>query len=148
MVDVSRRLSTIARELRETYPELRVTLGKWKSDTDGHVAGTRFRRQGKGRVGTHLCVYYQLDVEERRRVARLVSRLFDGQKDALWEYGLIVTGQRPLFEHRAGDTYRTNAEVEHWTLSYAACARGKHRKFFVRSNSADLCCICRRVLAP
>ena len=139
---MSRRLKTIARGLEAQYPELRVSLGKWTSSTDGHVAGTR---EGKGRIGTLLQVYYQLDKKALRAARDTVQALYAGYPKDQNVRDLVIHSVRPLFEHRAGDTYRNNSEVERWVEEYATCKRGRHRKFFCESKEPDLCFICQRV---
>lgn len=63
-------------------------VGRVRTDTDGRVAGTRFRRVGKGRQGLLL---------------------------EIWPIGvsLFKTDER-LYRHESSETYRKHSEAREW----------------------------------
>ena len=85
------RLKTLAFGIETLFPDLVTALDSWTSSTDRHPKGVRWRIPGKGRKGTRLRVFV-------RRGPGL------GPADP---FG-------PIFEHRAGDTYRRNEDVLAW----------------------------------
>jgi len=144
---MARRIKTIAAELQVKYPELWITVSKWRSDTDGKVAGTRFRRQGKGRLGTRIQVYYTLGVAAREAAWGPIQVLYDGEETALSQAARVLEGVRPIFDHKAGETYRSNDEVEQWAADYAACKAGRHRKW-CHSKHPAICSVCSLTVVP
>ena len=52
----SPRLATLARTIEEEWPELSVEIVEGYCNTDSKIAGTHFRRRGKGRTGNRLIV--------------------------------------------------------------------------------------------
>lgn len=75
------------------------------------LAGTRLRRQGKGRKGHRFKVY-----------VRGVERL------------------SPIFDHNSGETYRCNDDVERWLETYLTeCLKGKHSGFWPSSTDCQTC---------
>lgn len=91
------RLKTLAKRIEFLFPDLVTDLDTWTSSTDRHPKGVRWRIPGKGRKGTRLRVF------ERRGPGL-------GPRDYL----------DPIFEHRAGDTYRSNRDVLEWIEREAA----------------------------
>lgn len=85
------RLKALAAEIERRFPDLATVLDSWTSDTDRHPNGVRWRIPGKGRKGTRLRVFV------RRGPGQGPADYFD-----------------PIFEHRAGDTYRRNQDVVDW----------------------------------
>lgn len=89
------RLSVLTTFIRETWPELTVTLEPWTSSTDRKIG--RLCWPGAGRKGKRLEVKY------RRRVAG----------DPLGVY-------RTLLSHTSSETYRHNGEVCEWIVKRLA----------------------------
>lgn len=50
------KLSTLAKFIRDTWPDLSVTCEPWITSTDQKIPGTRLRNPGKGRKGYRLRV--------------------------------------------------------------------------------------------
>jgi hypothetical protein len=103
-----RRLSTIAAWINANLPELEAKIERSSCNTDTKVAGTRFLRRGKGRRGNRLKVF--------RRQGGEVSKIGE---------------RRPIFDHNAAETYRTNDDVERWLHNYSFCCKlGRHQATF------------------
>jgi len=84
------RLSVLARFIEETWPDLRVTLRPWTTNTDAKIG--RLRWPGKERKGKLLEV----------RDPQL-------GRDGLCDRGLIL-------RHESGDAYRHNGDVCQWIV--------------------------------
>lgn len=113
----ARRLATIVAWINENRPELRVTMEPWTTSTDTKVAGTRFRRQGKGRKGHRFKVY----------------RREGGPKDG-------IGSPKPIFDHESGEKYRCNADVERWLETYLKkCLKGNHSGFWPSDTTCQTC---------
>jgi hypothetical protein len=87
------RIKSLARSIEAIFNDVVVEVDEWTSNTDRHPKGVRWRIPGKGRKGTRLRVFLREDVRGR---------------------GTSMC--RPIFDHRTGDTYRTNLEVIRWIL--------------------------------
>lgn len=85
------RLKTLAKQIEDLFPDLITELDSWTENTDRHPKGVRWRVPGKGRKGTRLRVFV------RRGPGLGTATPFD-----------------PIYEHRAGGTYRRNSDVLDW----------------------------------
>jgi len=86
------RLPTLARFIRETWPELDVKLEPWTTNTDRKIPGSRLRIPGRGRKGNLLTVRELEHCARGHRIERLLLR------------------------HESGETYRHNGEVCDWIM--------------------------------
>lgn len=114
---MGRRLSAIADWINANRPELRATVEKSSSSTDTKVAGTRFIRRGRGRKGNRIKIY-------------------------LREGGPVdgIGAPKPIFDHNAAETYRSNDEVECWLSDYLRCKeKGEHRVLFKSDTACRTC---------
>lgn len=99
----ARRLSVIAEWINTNRPELRAVIERGHASTDSKIPGTRLIRKGKGRRGNRLKVYR-------------------------WRDSAFLGPPKPILDHNAAETYRSNEEVETWLAKYLKeCAKGKHR---------------------
>jgi hypothetical protein len=90
---VSRRLATIAKWINDNRPELRAVIERDHVSTDFKPKGLRYiTRVGKGRSGNRIKVF----VKE----------------------GGGTGWPKPIYDHSAADTYRSNDEVERWLADY------------------------------
>jgi len=85
------RLKTLAKRIDTLFPDMITALDTWTENTDRHPKWVRWRIPGKGRKGTRLRVFV------RRGPGQGPADLF-----------------APVFEHRAGGTYRRNSDVMEW----------------------------------
>jgi hypothetical protein len=110
-----RRLKSIAEWINVNLPEMAARIEEGYCNTDTKIAGTRFRRPGKGRRGNRLKVF--------RRVAG-VAQLHKG----------------PIFDHNAAETYRSNDDVERWLHNYRFCCKlGRHHSMFGSGGPCSTC---------
>lgn len=94
---MTRRLTTIAKWINahRLVLGLRAEIVEGYCNTDRKVG--RLRSPGKGRTGNRLLVY----------------PLHKGERDGLGRF-------RPVLDHNAAETYRSNDEVERWLAAYVA----------------------------
>lgn len=117
---MARRLKVIADWINANRPELRATIEEGYCNTDRQIG--RLRSPGKGRHGNRIKVFRRKDKH----------------------VGLM--GPKPLLDHNAAETYRSNDEVERWLSEYLGeCLKGNHRGFYPSSLQ---CTICWAVINP
>lgn len=93
-------LTQLAEFINDEFPMLDAkVLASWSS-TDRNLAGTRFRKPGKGRRGNKIVV--------RATAAVKITGMFRRIDD--FNPGEIV------FQHDASETYRRNSEVATWIV--------------------------------
>lgn len=98
-------LRMLAQQIESEFPDLMTSLDHFTCSTDRHIRGSRIRVPGKGRKGTRLQVFSRKDYHSGR----------------FWD---------PLYEHRAGETYRRNSDVEDWIKDERARRRAADPSWF------------------
>lgn len=101
-----RRLATIAKWINENLAAhgFRAVVIPGYCNTDSHIAGTRFRRPGKGRYGSHLLVFRKSEAKEPGFITLNPYRISEPLAEGEW---LVLS-------HNSAETYRKNSEVEDW----------------------------------